>query len=68
MDLLFFYVGFELALLPLLVLISRWGSEDSGAAGKRFVLVYARGQHSDGISVDRHHAKVRWTFGTERIV
>ncbi len=38
MDLILFYVGFELALLPLLVLISRWGQEDSRSVGKRFVL------------------------------
>lgn len=38
MDLFLFYIGFELALLPLLVLISRWGSAESGAAAKRFVL------------------------------
>ena len=38
MDLILFYVGFELALLPLLVLISRWGQEDARVVGKRFVL------------------------------
>lgn len=38
MDLILFYVGFELALLPLLVLVSKWGSEGSAEAGKRFVL------------------------------
>ena len=38
MDLLLFYIGFELALLPLLVLIARWGALDAGPAAKRFVL------------------------------
>lgn len=38
MDLVLFYVGFELALLPLLVLISRWGQDDCKLIAKRFVL------------------------------
>lgn len=38
MDILLFYLGFELALLPLLALISGWGDEDRAAVGKRFVL------------------------------
>jgi NADH-quinone oxidoreductase subunit M len=38
MDLILFYVGFELALLPLLVLISRWGEGDCKQVAKRFVL------------------------------
>lgn len=38
MDLISFYVGFELALLPLLVLISRWGQADCKLVAKRFVL------------------------------
>ncbi|MFO1064430.1 MAG: NADH-quinone oxidoreductase subunit M [Pirellulales bacterium] len=38
MDVLSFYIGFELALLPLLALIGGWGSGDSIAAAKRFVL------------------------------
>ncbi len=38
MDLLTFYIGFELALLPLLALIGGWGDKHSPAAAKRFVL------------------------------
>lgn len=38
MDILLFYVGFELAILPLLVLIAGWGEEDSPRVAKRFVL------------------------------
>lgn len=38
MDLVLFYLGFELALLPLLALISGWGDEDRKAVAKRFVL------------------------------
>ncbi len=38
MDLVIFYLGFELALLPLLALISGWGDDDRAAVGKRFVL------------------------------
>jgi NADH-quinone oxidoreductase subunit M len=38
MDLLLFYLGFELALLPLLVLIARWSDGDGRAVGRRFVL------------------------------
>lgn len=38
MDMILFYVGFELALVPLLVLISVWGSGDSQRAAKRFVV------------------------------
>jgi NADH-quinone oxidoreductase subunit M len=38
MDILLFYIGFELAILPLLVLIAGWGEEDSPRVAKRFVL------------------------------
>lgn len=38
MDILSFYVGFELALLPLLALIAGWGEKNATAAAKRFVL------------------------------
>ncbi|MFO0944291.1 MAG: NADH-quinone oxidoreductase subunit M [Pirellulales bacterium] len=38
MDILLFYLGFELALLPLLALISGWGDEDRASVAKRFVL------------------------------
>lgn len=38
MDILLFYIGFELAILPLLVLITAWGEEDSPRVAKRFVL------------------------------
>ena len=38
LDVLVFYIGFELALLPLLVLITGWGDVDSGRIAKRFVL------------------------------
>lgn len=38
MDLLLFYIGFELVLIPLFVLIARWGDRDAGGAAKRFVL------------------------------
>lgn len=38
MDLLLFYIGFELVLIPLFVLISGWGDRDSTIAAKRFVL------------------------------
>ena len=38
MDILLFYVGFELAILPLLVLIAGWGEEDAPRVAKRFVL------------------------------
>lgn len=37
-DIFLFYFGFELALLPLLVLIAGWGDDDSGRIAKRFVL------------------------------
>jgi len=38
MDMILFYVGFELALLPLFPLIANWGDKDAGPAAKRFVL------------------------------
>ncbi len=38
MDILLFYVGFELVLIPLFVLISGWGDRDATVAAKRFVL------------------------------
>jgi NADH-quinone oxidoreductase subunit M len=38
MDLVLFYIGFELTLIPLLFLISGWGGEDAGRVAKRFVL------------------------------
>ena len=38
MDILLFYIGFELVLIPLFVLISGWGDRDSTVAAKRFVL------------------------------
>ncbi len=38
MDVLTFYIGFELTLIPLLLLIAGWGSSDSLMAGRRFVL------------------------------
>jgi NADH-quinone oxidoreductase subunit M len=38
MDLVLFYVGFELALIPLYPLIAQWGEKDASAAAKRFVL------------------------------
>ena len=38
MDLLLFYIGFELVLVPLFVLIAAWGGRDGTAAAKRFVL------------------------------
>jgi NADH-quinone oxidoreductase subunit M len=38
MDLLLFYIGFELVLIPLYVLIARWGDRDAAGAAKRFVL------------------------------
>ena len=38
MDLVLFYIGFELALLPLLVLISGWGDDDRRQVAQRFVL------------------------------
>ena len=38
MDLILFYVGFELTLIPLFALIAFWGDKDAGVAAKRFVL------------------------------
>lgn len=38
MDILLFYVGFELVLIPLFVLIAGWGDRDATVAAKRFVL------------------------------
>ncbi len=38
MDLLSFYIGFELALLPLYPLISGWGTKDAPLQAKRFIL------------------------------
>ncbi len=38
MDLILFYVGFELTLIPLFALIAFWGDKDGGVAAKRFVL------------------------------
>lgn len=38
MDLMLFYIGFELVLIPLFVLISGWGDRDATIAAKRFVL------------------------------
>lgn len=38
MDLLLFYIGFELVLIPLFVLIAQWGDGDASAAARRFVL------------------------------
>lgn len=38
MDLLLFYIGFELVLVPLFALIAGWGDRDSNSAAKRFVL------------------------------
>ncbi len=38
MDMLLFYIGFELVLIPLFVLISGWGDRDATIAAKRFVL------------------------------
>lgn len=38
MDLLLFYIGFELVLVPLFVLIVLWGDRDATRAAKRFVL------------------------------
>jgi NADH-quinone oxidoreductase subunit M len=38
MDVVTFYVGFELTLIPLFVLIAGWGNADALMAGRRFVL------------------------------
>jgi NADH-quinone oxidoreductase subunit M len=38
MDLILFYVGFELTLIPLFPLIAFWGDKDAGIAARRFVL------------------------------
>ena len=38
MDVLTFYIGFELALLPLYPLISKWGMKDTPLQAKRFIL------------------------------
>jgi NADH-quinone oxidoreductase subunit M len=38
MDLVLFYLGFELVLFPVMVLISGWGSEAARAVARRFVL------------------------------
>lgn len=38
MDLLLFYIGFEITLIPLFAMIAGWGSADGFAAAKRFVL------------------------------
>lgn len=38
MDLLLFYVGFELVLIPLFALIAHWGDRNAAGAAKRFVL------------------------------
>ncbi len=38
MDLFSFYIGFELALLPLYPLITKWGTKDAALQAKRFIL------------------------------
>ncbi len=38
MDLLLFYIGFEITLIPLFAMIAGWGNENAFAAAKRFVL------------------------------
>jgi NADH-quinone oxidoreductase subunit M len=38
MDLVLFYVGFELTLIPVFALIAQWGDKDASVAAKRFVL------------------------------
>ena len=38
MDLLLFYIGFEITLIPLFAMIAGWGNADGFAAAKRFVL------------------------------
>ena len=38
MDLVLFYVGFEITLIPLFALIAMWGDKDADIAAKRFVL------------------------------
>jgi NADH-quinone oxidoreductase subunit M len=38
MDLILFYVGFELTLVPVFALIAHWGDKDASVAAKRFVL------------------------------
>ncbi len=38
MDLILFYIGFELALIPLFALIAFWGDKGADLAAKRFVL------------------------------
>ncbi len=38
MDLITFYIGFEITLIPLFVMIVGWGKEDAPQAAKRFVL------------------------------
>jgi NADH-quinone oxidoreductase subunit M len=38
MDLVLFYVGFELTLIPVFALIAHWGDKDASVAAKRFVL------------------------------
>ncbi len=38
MDILLFYIGFELVLVPLFLLIALWGDRDASGAARRFVL------------------------------
>lgn len=38
MDLLLFYIGFEITLIPLFAMVAGWGNADGFAAAKRFVL------------------------------
>ncbi len=38
MDLLLFYIGFEITLIPLFAMIAGWGNADGPAAAKRFTL------------------------------
>ncbi len=38
MDLLLFYIGFEITLIPLFAMIAGWGNADGFVAAKRFVL------------------------------
>jgi len=38
MDVVTFYIGFELVLIPLFILVAGWGNADALMAGRRFVL------------------------------
>lgn len=67
MDLLTFYIGFELALLLLLALIGGWGEKHSPAARPERFILYPGGKYPDGrcsgCNCGQVHTHGNGTFG-----